>query len=166
MASVKQLVLDSVATALETISTANNYNTNIQKVIKGKLVPNHRVPPNWRQSYACVIFAGQQNESGQSDHTNLASADISVYASMSNVTSGSYMMFLDDIEASISADTLLETSSDTYNVQDIMVTSIDIMDSAELDEVLSPEDEQYKDRESLITISVVYLYTPKFLSGY
>lgn len=166
MASIKQLVLDSVVTALETISTANNYNTNIQKVIKGKIVANTRVPPEWRQSYACVVFGGQQNQVGQSDHTNIASAEISIYASMTNVTSAAYMMFLDDIEAAISADTVYQISAETYSVQDVMVTAIDIMDNPELDEVLSPGDDQYKDRESLISVSVVYLYSPKFLSGY
>ena len=165
MASPKQTILNQVASAFENISTGNSYNTKIQKVVKGKMVHSDKVPPAWRQCYVCLVFSGQSNDAGVRDHFNTAIVDIAVYACMSNVTSDTFMLFLDDLESSIHKDGILENSSESFNILDRSVASINIVDSQELDEMLSPTDEQYKDREAVISISVSYLYSPKFLSG-
>lgn len=170
MASVKQLILDNLATSLGNITTTNGYNTTIRKVVKGKIISLEKLPVNnWRDAVCMIRYASQRNEreSGLGDGSGFAAeARYLCFAGMSNATSTQMMNFLDDIEASIAKDPNRGDLDDAaYNVIDTYVESIDMVGSEEWDELLDETSEQIKDQECLLTIVVDYFYIPDFLSG-
>ena len=165
MASPRQSILDNIETTLLGIAKNNDYNFDIKKIVKGKIVPIHRVPIDWRESYISFIYGGQSNTRRS---TNLMSStlEVQIYAAMANETSANFMLLLDDIEASLAKDpTRNGLATTSYNVIDSYVTSITVFDSQEADEVLSPTDQQYKQREAMIGFSVSYSYHADGLSG-
>jgi hypothetical protein len=163
--SPRQSILDNIETTLTGISKENNYNFDIQKIVKGKIVPVHRVSVAWRESYIAFIYGGQANDRRS---TTIMSTvmEVQIYAAMANETSANFMLFLDDIEASLAKDpTRNGLATTSYNVIDSYITSITVFDSQEADEVLSPTDQQYKQREAMIGFNVSYSYHADKLSG-
>lgn len=168
MPSPKQEILNEVATQLGNISTANGYYTNVQRVVKGKVVPSQKVTPDMRSCYVCVIYGGQGNNPTQRTHLQQASSEYTIYISMSNVTSTNFLNATDDIEAAMAKDSVLDNSNSTnsnFTILDRYVSNISVTDSGELDEVFSNADEEYKDRAAVLSLVVTYLYDAKNLSG-
>jgi len=170
MASVKQLILNNLATTLEGITIANGYNTTIKKVIKGKILSLEKLPiTDWRDAVCMIRYIGQRNEreAGLGDGTGFAAeARYLCFAGMSNATAAQMMNFLDDIEASISKDVSRGDLDDTaYHVIDTYIDNIEVVGSEEWDEVLDETSEQIKDQKCLLTIIVEYFYIPELLSG-
>jgi len=165
MASAKQEILDHIVTTLLTITTANSYYTEIQQVIKGKVVYISNVPPLWRAGYCAAVFSSQDSvPTGTA--TLQATTTYTIYAAMDNCTSAMFMNFMDDIEASLAKNSSLEGLAHTsYNVLDSYIASIQIFDTEEQDEMLSSGDEQYRVRESLLSFVVSYSYHPRLMSG-
>ena len=165
MASAKQAILNKIVTNLYTIKTADSYYTDIQQVIKGKIVHISNVPPLWRAGYCSVVFAGQDSiPTGTA--TLQATATYNIYLAMDNCTSEAFMNFTDDIEASLAKNPSLEDVAHTsYTVLDSYISSIQIFDTEEQDEVLSSGDEQYRVREAVLSFLVSYSYHPRLMSG-
>ena len=165
MASARQNILDNIETTLNKILVASGYNFDVKRVVKGKIVPVGKIPLDWRSAYISFIYSGQTNTRGGSD-TLRSAMDVQIYAAMANETSANFMLFLDDIEASLAKDPSRDgLANSTYNVIDSFISSITVFDTQEVDEVLSPTDQQYKQREALIGFSVSYNYHAGFISG-
>ena len=168
MASPKQEILNQISTQIQTVSTANGYYTNIQRVVKGKVVSSQKVTPDMRSCYACVIYGGQGNNPTQRAHLQEASSEYTIYVAMSNVTSTNFLNVTDDIEACLAKDGVLDNANNVnsnFTILDRYVSNITVTDSGELDEVFSNSDEEYKDRAAVLSFVVTYLYDAKNLSG-
>ena len=168
MASPKQEMLNEIATALATISTANGYYSNVQRVVKGIIVHAQKVPPDMRSCYICLIYGGQTNNPTQQPGLQQAVAEYSIYVSMSNVTSTNFYNVTDDVESCLAKDTVLRNDGNTnsaFTIIDSYVSNITVTDSSELDEVFRNSDEEYKDRAAVLSLVVTYLYDAKNLSG-
>ena len=168
MPSPKQEILNEIATALGTISTAEGYYNNVQRVVKGLIVSATKVPPDMRPCYVCIIYGGQTNNPTQQPGLQQAAAEYTIYASMSNVTSTNFYNVTDDIEACLSKDDVLRNNSNTnsaFTILDSYVSNITVTDSSELDEVFRNSEEEYKDRAAVLSLVVTYLYDAKNLSG-
>ena len=164
MSSAKHLILLDLVKALEGIDTADDYNTDIQKVVKGKILSPEKLPSAWRIALAQIRFAGQRNT--RLDGHYEAEAEFILLASMSNVNHDTFTMFLDDIEAAISKDpTRNGLASNAYDITDTWVDRMDLVDTEELDEVFDVNSERHKEMEAVIRIMVTYLYIPYHLSG-
>ncbi len=164
MASIRQLILDSLETALNNILTDDDYNTDIQKVITGKILPIEKYPSGWRQAMCQIRYAGQTNR--KEDGHSVADVTYQCYASMSNATTGDFMMFLDDIEATLDKDPSREGLSATgYNTWDTYTESIAVLGTEEFDEMLDSSTENHKEIEAMIVIKVTYVYFAALLSG-
>jgi len=168
LASPKQEILNEIVTSLSTINTSNGYYTNIQKVVKGIVVTPTKVPPNMRSAYICVVYSGQANNPTQQPGLQQATAEYTIYASMSNVTSTDFYNVTDDVEACLAKDTVLRNESNantSFTILDSYVSNITVTDSNEIDEVFRNSEEEYKDRAAVLSLVVTYLYDAKNLSG-
>ena len=165
MASAKQEILDHIVTTLGEIKISSSYYTDIQQVIKGKVVNISNVPPLWRAGYCSVVFSDQESvPTGTA--TLQATTTYTIYSAMDNCTSLTFMNFMDDIEASLAKNPSLEGLAHTsYNVIDSYIASIQIFDTEEQDEMLSSGEEQYRVREALLSFVVSYSYHPGKISG-
>ena len=165
MASAKQEILNHIVTTLNGIRIASDYYTEIQQVIKGKIVNIGNVPPLWRAGYCAVVFSDQESvPTGTA--TLQATTSYTIYSAMDNCTSEMFMNFMDDIEASLAKNSSLDGVAHTsYNVIDSYIASIQIFDTEEQDEMLSSGDEQYRVREALLSFVVSYSYHPRMMSG-
>jgi hypothetical protein len=170
MASVKQLILNHLATSLANITVANGYNTDIQKIISGKIFPLEKLPnPQWRTACTMIRFSRQNNSRDNMLSNNFgigALAEYQLYACMSNASHESFMNFLDDIEQSVSEDPKRGDLDDTaYEVVDTWVDVIDIIGTEEFDEIFDDTLVTYKDQEAFMNIIVEYLYIPDLLTS-
>ncbi len=165
--SAKWLILKDLGDAIATISIANGYNTDIIKVVKGKVINPESLHPTWQSALAQVRMVRVEN-TRTDGHMNEARAFFQAAASMTNVTFANFAKFLDDIEDVISndfwRDTLTQTAGTYYEVRDTHVESIEIGSDQEFDEMLDSSQEQYKRATATILIVVDFDYIPNLLS--
>lgn len=169
MSNVRQLIIENLASSLNNISKANSYNTDIKKVITGKIFPIEKLPSEWRQAACQLRYVRQTNERESllaDSHGESAIVEYQCFATMSNTTHENMMAFLDDIQAAVGKDPSRGNLCDTaYKVLDTWVSSIDLVGTEEFDELLDPLSEQLKDLEAMLIINVEYFYVPDWLSG-
>ena len=174
MANPRLAILDNIVETLEGITTANGYNTAIQKVVKGKIILRTEMGISKLSAYCCVKYGGQASIidgpfAQNSFEVSAATSEWIIYASMDLPTNTSWFGFLDDIEASLAKDPLrgfIIGPQGEYKVMDSYMTQIsEPLDSGEFDEIVDDSDKQYKHLACFIRFVVILTYTPHHLSG-
>lgn len=157
---IKSDILDNIVSTLESISIATGYSLDIQSV-KKIAIPTEKANAQERIAMCLVSFARETKFKDNQFADDLmfnAIALFAIRASMDNTDQGSFLDFMEDIEAVLSKDgSRGGLTGDSYIVKETWISDIDM--------VVTEEFNQEAIQEALLMCNVSYSYIPLKLSG-
>ena len=160
----KQQILNFIVEQLASISIGTGYQTDMQRVLSGKIIPTDRFSEFERRALCQIRFVAQNSApSGQFART--ATATYLISASMTNRTHEDFMNFLGDIEAVLAKSLHMGLYTDVFEVDEYGISSITLTGSTEYDELNDTISPDIREQVSENELTVIYTYIPELLSG-
>lgn len=152
-------IMDKLYEAFDGISINSGYHTDIQMVVKGKLISRDRAVADWRSGYCCIGLPSEVlkevNDNGISE---FRTASFPIYASMDDVTMHTAFQLRQDLHTAIRrCPKFLSHVNDISAIQDMRIMSTQMADASDMrDEVVPNEFAEYMAIEILLEIEVDY----------
>jgi len=161
MADPRNDISDNLETVFNKITVANGYDTDVQHVTNGVIVQRKDYDDKSRQALIQYRYSRQTNERSGDQDLNRASVIYLCYASMTNITANSFMLFLGDIEHALAVDPTRDNAQgEAYKVRDTYISSIELTSGTDFDEILDLISKKHSELTAIINITVIYDYVP------
>jgi len=166
------LIRNNIAESINSISIADNYNTDIAKVFVGKFTFTDRFSDADRRALVQIRIPsetyGSDNTDGQGRIKSIrqdASLTVLIMASMKDTTEQDFWSFLNDLRAAIAKCPDRDLMGNNYRGIDTTIESIIVDSSTEKDELEDTLSLKIHEQIAEITVICDYLFISEMVSG-